>query len=197
MSKNNRKIRRHMSKKILSMLVSIVLLYVAGCSKHEGKLGLNVNPEPINSVIEKKEEAREVEKPKVPVDQPVKTEEVQQKSQTQAERQQKKVLPQPTRLPRPTQRHEGENLTLLKVYENSLFNLYASADDYQELITKNQGWGRLDRVEFYKKELEKVQRDIREVEDEILELQAQEAQQASAAQPEAITPKPEPEVRPI
>jgi hypothetical protein len=41
-----------MSKKILSMLVSIVLLYVTGCSKHEHdvkQLGLNVNPEALNS----------------------------------------------------------------------------------------------------------------------------------------------------
>jgi peptidoglycan hydrolase CwlO-like protein len=37
-----------MRKKVLSMLVSIVLLYVAGCSKYDGKIGLNTNPKPLN-----------------------------------------------------------------------------------------------------------------------------------------------------
>jgi hypothetical protein len=37
-----------MRKKILSVLVSIVLLYVTGCSKYDGKIGLNTNPKSLN-----------------------------------------------------------------------------------------------------------------------------------------------------
>jgi hypothetical protein len=254
MRKNNREIKRYMRKKTLSVLVGcMIFLGGIGCSKHDGKVGVNVSPkplnpktvplaQPVNSPVQpaapaqaaktevKPDAKKSAPTPSAEAKEPTPAPEAKKSTPTSIgpgpnasleithddEWYQKDLRPEcrkdykPTSTPTPTptpsaeakkpapaptssrptqlfklirvrQLHEGKNLTPLQKAENELFIYYARADELQKSITETQGWGRLYKVKFYEKRLEKVQEEIYRVEYRVIRLRAQAADAARVA----------------